>query len=108
MYRLAALHGRSVEEILDYSYEEITLWAEFYQMEPWGDWPKNVRSAHLVSTLANINRDPNKRSEPFGLEDFMLWKQVARKAEEIPAEGAKIDAAIVTWFFAKAGVKHVD
>ncbi len=47
----------------------LTEWLAYYSLEPFGDeWP---RTALLASLIAEVNRDPDKRSEPFTPEDFM-------------------------------------
>ena len=70
-----------------------------YEIEPWGDWAENARNAHIVTTLANINRDPKKREKPFGLEEFMLFNGPMKKAEQ-EYKGAVIAPETITWLFA--------
>lgn len=45
-------------------------WAE-YTREPWGDYRVDLAGAVVARTLAEVNRDREKRAEPFGLADFM-------------------------------------
>lgn len=94
--------GRTVEELLDaISYEELMQWAHLYQGEPWGQYPENARNAHIISTLANINRDTKKREKPFELKEFMLFRPPEGKPQE-PEHGATIAPETAAWFFAMA------
>lgn len=92
--------GRTVDELLDsISYDELLQWGEYYSVEPFGEWPANVRAAQHASIVANINRDPKKRTEPFTLKDFMLFEPSRSAPKE---DGAKIDPTLVQWLFMKA------
>lgn len=51
---------------------ELVEWAAFYELEPFGEWRADLRMAVLASLIANANRDPEKRPEPFTVDDFML------------------------------------
>lgn len=50
---------------------EFTEWQAFYQIEPFGPEADSWRSAMLASILANVNRDPKKKREPYTIDDFM-------------------------------------
>ena len=50
---------------------ELLEWREFYALEPWGDERADLRSGIVASILANTNRDPKKRPQPFEPTDFM-------------------------------------
>ena len=41
------------------------------QLEPFGERRADLRMAVLASLIANANRDPDKRREPFTPADFM-------------------------------------
>ena len=57
-----------------------TEWMVAYSLEPFGDeWP---RTALLASLIAEANRDPEKRAEPFTPEDFM--PRLIEEEEEDP------------------------
>jgi hypothetical protein len=62
-------------------------WAE-YQREPWGDVRVDVAGAVNARTLAEINRDREKRREPFGLADFMPFAPQP-EAERVEAGSAQ-------------------
>lgn len=59
------------------SHGEFVEWAAFYSVEPFGEYGHNLRTAMLMSLLANINRDDKKRPQPFELDDFMpdWWEE---------------------------------
>lgn len=111
MFRLAALLARSVGELLDtVSYPELLEWADFYGLEPWGEWRADVRTAQVVQTLANINRDSKQHPEPYALSDFMLFEKreqerqrFATETDEGEDEGAHIGAETIQWLFAMSG-----
>lgn len=44
----------------------------FEQLEPFESTRGDYRQAAISTLLANINRDPKKRSEPFKIQDFLL------------------------------------
>lgn len=47
-------------------------WQEFYEIEPFGLQVQDAFHAHGIAVLANVNRDPKRRKEPFGIKDFLL------------------------------------
>ena len=49
--------------------DELSEWMAFYQLEPFGDFRADYRSALMTSTFANAHR--HKDSPPFRPEDFM-------------------------------------
>jgi hypothetical protein len=61
------------------SYRELRQWAEYYQLEPFGEWRADVRVAQLCAVIANANRDPKRRKKPFEIEDFLLFDKADRK-----------------------------
>lgn len=107
LHRLALALHRSVNELLDtLTYRELVDWGVHYKSEPWGDLRADVRSAQIAMILANTNRDPKKRPEPYKLVDFMPFNKSS--AEEAPAEkqvGAKTDPALIAWMFNKSGAR---
>lgn len=46
-------------------------WMAFYGMEPFGYEANFQGHALVASTLAEINRNPKKRQDPFTTSDFM-------------------------------------
>lgn len=116
LHRLALALGRTVDELLDsISYPELVRWGKYYSIEPFGEWPANMRAAQIVATLANINRDSKKRPRPYEITEFELFRR-KRKAKPLPKEeldedgepiveedpGAKMDPALMHWLFWKS------
>lgn len=57
---------------------------EFYEIEPWGLAVHDAFQANGVQVLANVNRDPAQRKEPYRLKDFMLFApKEAERAEAL-------------------------
>ena len=54
---------------------------EFYEIEPWGLAVHDAFQANGVQVLANVNRDPAQRKEPYRLKDFMLF--APKEAERV-------------------------
>lgn len=106
MFRLALALGRTVGELFEtITLDELEEWAEFYALEPFGEWRADVRSAHIVTTLANINRDPKQREKPYAISDFMLFEHAenaaVQNAKEPAADGAVISQTMIAWLFGK-------
>jgi len=55
-----------------------------YQVDNRGSHYDDLRAGAVVSMLANIHRNTEKRSEPYGLLDLIPWSEhhVARATEE--------------------------
>lgn len=49
---------------------ELTEWMAYYEVEPWGSEIDDHRFGTVASTIANVNRDPKKRSQPYKPNDF--------------------------------------
>lgn len=54
------------------SFAEFRDWQLFAELEPFGEERSDIRTASIVSTLANVNRDPKKRRQPYQMTDFLL------------------------------------
>ena len=65
--------GRFVEDIEQnmsaVEYKEHQL---FYNIEPWGELRADIRSAHEMQQIGNINRNPKTRRSPWKLTDFLM------------------------------------
>jgi len=46
-------------------------WMAYSAVEPWGEERADLRMGILASVIANTQRDPKKRREPWRPEDFM-------------------------------------
>ena len=51
---------------------EFAEWQAFAALEPFGEEVASWRSGVIASVLANVNRDPKKRPQPYQPSDFML------------------------------------
>ncbi len=58
----------------------------FYQLEPFGDLVADLRHGVAVSTLANLNRDPKSRPEPYGSDDFIHWRETGERVKDSEPE----------------------
>ena len=45
----------------------------FYSIEPFGEFRHELRNGMGMALLANINRDPKAKPEPFSASDFMRF-----------------------------------
>ncbi len=90
MFRLALALGLPVRELLArMGSDELTEWMAFYQLEPFGDFRADLRSAIVASTLANAHR--SKEGKPFTPEDFMPF--VDKKNRSDQSKASEADAA---------------
>jgi len=46
-------------------------WLAYYQIDPFGNERADYHAAMVVSTLANIHRDPKTQRQPYQPGDFM-------------------------------------
>jgi hypothetical protein len=53
------------------SSRELAEWQAFSLLEPFGERRADLRAAIIASTIANANRDKDKKPEPFTPHDFM-------------------------------------
>lgn len=56
------------------SSRELTEWMAYDAIEPIGGYRVDYGFAMVAAMIANANRDPKKRPQPFEIEDFMLFK----------------------------------
>jgi hypothetical protein len=86
VFRLALALGLPVRELLArIGSDELTEWMAFYQLEPFGDFRADLRSAIVASTLANAHR--SKEGKPFTPEDFMPF--VDKQHKELRSDQPK-------------------
>jgi hypothetical protein len=50
---------------------ELSDWAQFYAVEPWGSEAAFLRTGIITALIANTNRDAKKKPEPFVPADFI-------------------------------------
>jgi hypothetical protein len=70
--------------------DELSEWMAFYQLEPFGDFRADYRSALATSTFANAHRQ--KDSPPFKPEDFMPFIEKVSTASDGKANAMRLRA----------------
>jgi len=87
VFRLALVLGLPVRELLArMGSDELTEWMAFYQLEPFGDFRADLRSAIVASTLANAHG--SKEGKPFTPEDFMPFVEKQHRSDQPKASEA--------------------
>lgn len=105
---LARQLRRTVDELLDsISSDELVDWAEMNQLFPFDARMSDLHNAHLIATLANINRDPEKRSEAYAIDDFVLFRMPSTKSEQMDDDedddfGAEISPMTIAFLKVRA------
>jgi len=75
--------GKTVRQLLsEVDSAELTEWHAFYQLEPFGSLIEDERHGVAVATLANINRNPEVRDEPYKALDFISWRRFDQVRDE--------------------------
>lgn len=70
---------------MEISSPEFTEWQAFYQLEPFGDQVADQRHGVAVSTMVNLERNPDKVPDPFQPSDFIHWgERTAAAVEDEP------------------------
>jgi hypothetical protein len=64
-------------------------WQIYAELEPWGELRQDLRIAHVVSTLVNLQRDSTKHPEPYPIADFLLRFDDDEKGEPAARKPAK-------------------
>lgn len=72
------------------SSRELSEWAVYFQLEPWGCEVEDWRAGLIAATIANANRDPKKRRRPYEPRDFMPQHEKPRVEEQSWEEQARI------------------
>lgn len=54
------------------SFRQLKEWMVYADLEPFDEVRADIRTAHIISTLANVNRDPKKRRKAFDIADCLL------------------------------------
>jgi hypothetical protein len=73
------------------SSQELTEWMAYYELDPFGSERDDLRSGIVSAVIANVHRDPKKRSKPFEAADFMPYLEKPELSQEQIA--AKVAAA---------------
>lgn len=77
------------------SSRELTEWQIFTEVEPFGEARADLRDAMIASVIANANRDPKARPQPFTPDDFLIDYEARWRgdAEDEPTEEERQDEA---------------
>lgn len=90
--RWALAIGRLPSELLaSITSADIVEMMAFSNIEPWGSLQDDFRAGQICATVANVNRDPDKRSEPWTASDFMPSLARAMNGLEKPDEPTLLD-----------------
>ncbi len=82
------------------SSRQLTEWMAYDQLEPFGERRADLRMAILASLIANANRDPDKRREPFSPADFMPRFESEPQAQpDVPRQTWQQQKAIMQSLF---------
>ena len=77
----------TVRELLErIDSRELTEWAVFFSLEPWGTEVEDWRAGLIAATIANSYRDPKRRRKPYEPSDFMPRRAVQAEVEEQSVE----------------------
>lgn len=67
--------------------EEYLGWQEFYNIEPWGLPIQDAMQANIISVMANLERNPKERPDPYLIKDFLLYPAPSKPIVEATVEG---------------------
>lgn len=56
-------------------------WQLFAELEPFGDERQDLRMANVMQLMANLQRDPKTKPQPYKLSDFILKFEELEEAE---------------------------
>lgn len=87
MLRWALAIGRTPRELLaSVTSAEMTEMMAFDQLEPFGSLADEFRLGQIAAVAANVNRNEERRPEPFTAADFMPALAAARERANRPPE----------------------
>ena len=72
------------------SSRELSEWAAFYRLEPWGTEVEDWRAALITAAVANSYRDPKRRRKPYEPKDFMPQYEAPEAEAQTVEEQARI------------------
>ena len=78
------------------SSREFAEWMAFYRLEPFGEERADLRMAILAAVIANANRDPKQRKQPYEPKDFMPQFDQPQDTETEPWEQQLALAHMIT------------
>lgn len=85
----------TVEELLARTTSrELSEWMAYFSLDPFGEERADLRAGIVASTIANAQRDPKQRRQPYKPEDFMPDFENRESEDKSPQE---IYAMMRTW-----------
>ena len=86
---------------------EFAEWLAYSNLEPFGPEREDQRAGMIAAIIANVNRDPAKRPEPYDVEDFFArWDTAERKAAEATVkETPDLKSKLTAWAMKMADKK---
>lgn len=85
--RLALALGKFPGEIDAMPYADFLELQELSEIEPWGLRVQDAMSAHTISVMANLKRDPKVRPDPYKIQDFLLFPGPVKPVVEALVDG---------------------
>jgi hypothetical protein len=74
------------------TWQQLCGWVAYHRQNPFGEARADLRTGILASLIANVNRDPKRKPQPYKAEDFIPkfgYKSPHGKREPMMAEGFK-------------------
>lgn len=69
---------------------QLSEWEAYDRIDPIGKWREDFNVANLMALIANVNRNPKKKSNPFTISDFMPeWGKEEEKEKRQTVEEMK-------------------
>jgi hypothetical protein len=78
------------------SAREFAEWQAYFAIEPFGEDMADLRAGIVAATIANVNRDAKKRSQPYEPLDFMPHARLDEKRRQLakPQSAKEVRKAI--------------
>lgn len=73
---------------------EFSEWMAYSVWEPFGPEREDQRAGMVAALIANVNRDPKHRPQPYDVEDF--FPRYEQEAEEQEQE-ADLESKLMSW-----------
>lgn len=97
----------TVRELLErIDSRELTEWGAFFNLEPWGTEIEDWRAGLISATIAEVNRDPQRRRNPYLPSDFM--PSSSRKIETTEQQSWEEQAQILEMWAEALGATRGD
>lgn len=84
---------------------EFAEWMAYSYYEPFGPEREDQRAGMIAALIANVNRDPKHRAEPYDVEDFFPRYDTVIEEPEVPAP--VLESKLATWAAMMASNKTV-